>query len=171
MSPPPSKPASRRVKVGKLVTEAWPEGEFVKQVVALLPCRRAMTASAAVPRTYRAHYRNGRPCAFIISVTSHRRSVRQSQPGQPNSAMDELQHSIYVDRFRLAFHTQRGTAFQDWFVRLAEYAFGSDFDTWRGSSTWLDAIFRNDLLIIGLALDEVEVFIQRRATMRAKIPA
>ena len=30
MSPPPSKPASRRVKVGKLVTEALPEGEFVK---------------------------------------------------------------------------------------------------------------------------------------------
>ena len=33
--------------------------------------------------------------------------------------MDELQRSIYVDRFRLAFHTQKGTAFQDWFVRLA----------------------------------------------------
>ena len=42
--------------------------------------------------------------------------------------MDELQHSIYVDRFRLAFHTQRGTAFQDWFVRLAGYAFGADFE-------------------------------------------
>ncbi|MEW6124953.1 MAG: ABC-three component system protein [Pseudomonadota bacterium] len=42
--------------------------------------------------------------------------------------MDELQHSIYVDRFRLAFYTQRGTAFQDWFVRLAGYAFGADFE-------------------------------------------
>ncbi|OYX71150.1 MAG: hypothetical protein B7Y95_13900 [Rhizobiales bacterium 32-66-11] len=42
--------------------------------------------------------------------------------------MDELQHSIYVDRFRLAFHTQRGTAFQDWFVRLAGYAFAADFE-------------------------------------------
>src|SRR3546814_21069919 len=42
--------------------------------------------------------------------------------------MDELQHSIYVDRFRLAFHTQRGTAFQDWFVRLAGHAFGADFE-------------------------------------------
>jgi hypothetical protein len=35
--------------------------------------------------------------------------------------MDELQRSIYVTRFRLAFHTQRGAAFQDWFVRLAGY--------------------------------------------------
>jgi hypothetical protein len=42
--------------------------------------------------------------------------------------MDELQRSIYVDRFRLAFYTQRGTAFQDWFVRLAGYAFGADFE-------------------------------------------
>lgn len=42
--------------------------------------------------------------------------------------MDELQRSIYVDRFRLAFHTQRGTAFQDWFVRLAGHAFGADFE-------------------------------------------
>ncbi|MCE4283005.1 hypothetical protein LYZ77_21745 [Xanthomonas hortorum pv. vitians] len=42
--------------------------------------------------------------------------------------MDELQRSIYVDRFRLAFHTQKGTAFQDWFVRVAGYAFGPDFE-------------------------------------------
>lgn len=44
MSPPPFKPVSRRAKAGKPVTEAWPDGEFVQQVVALLPCRRAMTA-------------------------------------------------------------------------------------------------------------------------------
>ncbi|MEY9142048.1 ABC-three component system protein [Bradyrhizobium elkanii] len=42
--------------------------------------------------------------------------------------MDELQRSIYVDRFRLAFHTQKGTAFQEWFVRLAGHAFGADFE-------------------------------------------
>ena len=42
--------------------------------------------------------------------------------------MDELQRSIYVDRFRLAFHTKRREAFQDWFVRLAGHAFGSDFE-------------------------------------------
>jgi hypothetical protein len=42
--------------------------------------------------------------------------------------MDELQRSIYVDRFRLAFHTLQGTAFQDWFVRLAGHAFGTDFE-------------------------------------------
>ena len=37
-------------------------------------------------------------------------------------------YPFYVTRFRLAFHTQRGTAFQDWFVRLAGYAFGADFE-------------------------------------------
>lgn len=42
--------------------------------------------------------------------------------------MDELQRSIYVDRFRLAFHTLKGTAFQDWFVRLAGHALGADFE-------------------------------------------
>jgi len=42
--------------------------------------------------------------------------------------MDELQRSIYVDRFRVAFHTQKGAAFQDWFVRLAGHAFGPDFE-------------------------------------------
>lgn len=42
--------------------------------------------------------------------------------------MDDLQRSIYVDKFRLAFHTQKGTAFQDWFVRLAGHAFGADFE-------------------------------------------
>lgn len=42
--------------------------------------------------------------------------------------MDELQRSIYTDRFRLAFHTKRATAFQDWFVRLAGHAFGPDFE-------------------------------------------
>jgi hypothetical protein len=42
--------------------------------------------------------------------------------------MDELQQSIYCDRFRLAFHSLQGAAFQDWFVRLAGYAFGADFE-------------------------------------------
>ncbi len=45
--------------------------------------------------------------------------------------MDELQRSIYVDRFRVAFHTQQGAAFQDWFVRLAGYAYGADFEEMR----------------------------------------
>ena len=33
--------------------------------------------------------------------------------------MDQLQRTISVDRFRLAFHTQKGTVFQDWFGRYA----------------------------------------------------
>lgn len=48
-------------------------------------------------------------------------------------------------------------------------------ETWRGRSTWLDAVFRNDLLIIGLALDEVEVFIRwlliERARLYIKFPS
>ncbi|MBF0174684.1 MAG: hypothetical protein HQL83_14780 [Magnetococcales bacterium] len=42
--------------------------------------------------------------------------------------MDELQRSIYGERFRLKFLTQKGTAFQDWFVQLAGHAFGPDFE-------------------------------------------
>ena len=45
--------------------------------------------------------------------------------------MDELQRSIYITRFREAFDTQQGTAFQDWFVRLASHAFGADFEAVR----------------------------------------
>ncbi len=48
--------------------------------------------------------------------------------GLQGGTMDELQRSIYVDRFRLAFHTLKGTGFQDWFVRIAGYAFGPDFE-------------------------------------------
>lgn len=42
--------------------------------------------------------------------------------------MDSLQRSIYSDRFHLAFHKLKGVAFQDWFVRIAAYAFGADFE-------------------------------------------
>jgi hypothetical protein len=42
--------------------------------------------------------------------------------------MDDLQRAIYVLKFRLAFHTLKGTAFQDWFVSLAGHAFGPDFE-------------------------------------------
>ena len=57
-----------------------------------------------------------------------RRSGRQQAGHEWSHATDELQRSIYVDRFRLAFHTHRGAAFQDWFVRLAGYALGADFE-------------------------------------------
>lgn len=52
--------------------------------------------------------------------------------------MDELQRSIYVDKFRLALHTQKGTAFQDWFVRLAGHAFGADFEEVRPYGSYGD---------------------------------
>jgi hypothetical protein len=52
--------------------------------------------------------------------------------------MDELQKSIYVDRFRLAFHTKKGTAFQDWFVLLAGHAFGPDFEEVRPYGSYGD---------------------------------
>jgi hypothetical protein len=45
--------------------------------------------------------------------------------------MDELQRSIYGDRFRADFHSKKGTEFQDWFVRIAGFAFGPDFEAVR----------------------------------------
>ena len=41
--------------------------------------------------------------------------------------MDEVQAAFYRLRFREAFLEKKGTEFQDWFVRLAGYAFGPEF--------------------------------------------
>ena len=45
--------------------------------------------------------------------------------------MDEVQSAFYQLRFREAFLEKKGTEFQDWFVRLASHAFGSDFEAVR----------------------------------------
>lgn len=66
--------------------------------------------------------------------------------------MDELQRSIYVDRFRIAFLTHKGTAFQDWFVRLAGHAFGPDFEEVRPYGSY------GDLKCDGLRISTGTVF-------------
>ncbi len=45
--------------------------------------------------------------------------------------MDDVQTAFYGLRFRVAFLEKKGTEFQDWFVRLAGLAFGSDFEAVR----------------------------------------
>ena len=45
--------------------------------------------------------------------------------------MDEVQVAFYRVLSRVAFLEKKGTEFQDWFVRLAGYAFGSDFEAVR----------------------------------------
>ena len=45
--------------------------------------------------------------------------------------MDEVQEAFYRLRFREAFLEKKGTEFQDWFVKLASYVFGSDFEAVR----------------------------------------
>lgn len=42
--------------------------------------------------------------------------------------MDELERLWYLNLFRIAFLEKRGTEFQDWFVKLAGYAWGPDFE-------------------------------------------
>jgi hypothetical protein len=42
--------------------------------------------------------------------------------------MDQLQRSIYTDRFRVKFFSLRGEAFQTWFVSMAGHAYGPDFE-------------------------------------------
>ena len=42
--------------------------------------------------------------------------------------MDAVQRAFYRLQFRNAFLEQKGTAFQDWFARLASFALGSDFE-------------------------------------------
>ena len=45
--------------------------------------------------------------------------------------MDEVQEAFYRLRFREAFLEKKGTEFQNWFVKLAGFAFGSDFEAVR----------------------------------------
>ena len=45
--------------------------------------------------------------------------------------MDEVQEAFYRVLFRVAFLEKKGTEFQDWFVKLAGYAFGPDFEAVR----------------------------------------
>lgn len=52
--------------------------------------------------------------------------------------MDKLQKSIYTDRFLLAYRSLKGIAFQDWFVRLAGYSFGADFEEIRSYGRYGD---------------------------------
>lgn len=41
---------------------------------------------------------------------------------------DPLQRAFYGFAFKSAYHDKRGTAFQDWFVKIAGHAYGSDFE-------------------------------------------
>ena len=52
--------------------------------------------------------------------------------------MDEVQEAIYRLRFREAFLEKKGTEFQDWFVKLASYAFGTDFEAVRSYGRYGD---------------------------------
>ena len=45
--------------------------------------------------------------------------------------MDDVQAMFYRLQFRIAFLEKKGAEFQDWFTRLAERAFGSDFEAVR----------------------------------------
>lgn len=45
--------------------------------------------------------------------------------------MDRVQREFYQLRFGLAFKSKKGMDFQDWFVQLAGFAFGSDFEAVR----------------------------------------
>lgn len=42
--------------------------------------------------------------------------------------IDALQRAYYGYKFKAAFLEKRGTAFQDWFVKMAGYAYGPDFE-------------------------------------------
>ncbi|MDE0268188.1 MAG: hypothetical protein OXI96_04010 [Acidimicrobiaceae bacterium] len=44
-------------------------------------------------------------------------------------AMDEVQRAFYAVCFERDFHKKKGIEFEQWFVRLAGYAYGSDFES------------------------------------------
>ena len=45
--------------------------------------------------------------------------------------MDSVQKAIYGTRFRIAYLEKKGNEFQDWFCKLASYAWGEDFEAVR----------------------------------------
>ena len=54
-------------------------------------------------------------------------------------AMDAVSETFYALHFKIAFLEKKGTTFQDWFVKLAGYALGSDFEAVRpygGQGDW-----------------------------------
>ena len=62
-----------------------------------------------------------------------------------------------VQRARNIIHGKRGI-----------YRKGYTNSSWSGSSTWLDLLFHKNLVIIGLGLEEVEVFVRWLLIERAK---
>lgn len=78
----------------------------------------------------------------------------------PNSIRLGLTHYMgSVQRARNWMHSGRNRLFLD------EYT----INKWQGRTSWLDTIFCNDLAIIGLSLDEVEVFLRWILIERAKL--
>ena len=66
--------------------------------------------------------------------------------------IDDAQAIIYRLRFELAFRDKKGVEFQDWFARLAGYAFGSDFEAVRAYGS------RGDLKCDGRRLSTGTIF-------------
>ena len=66
--------------------------------------------------------------------------------------MDEVQAIFYRLQFVLAFRTKKGVEFQDWFVRLASYALGPDFEAVRAYGS------RGDLKCDGRRLSTGTIF-------------
>lgn len=66
--------------------------------------------------------------------------------------MDEVQADFYRLHFLLAFRTKKGVEFQDWFVRLARYALGPDFEAVRAYGS------RGDLKCDGRLLSTGTIF-------------
>ena len=56
---------------------------------------------------------------------------RQRSRKERTGVMDKVQKSFYGLQFRIAFLEKKGTEFQDWFCKLASYAWGEDFEAVR----------------------------------------
>lgn len=77
----------------------------------------------------------------------------------------------YRRSIRLGLNHYIGAAqhLRSWMYNKGFYSSIHAVDTWRGASTWVDAIFRNDLLIVGLTLGETEIFLRWLLLERAKL--
>lgn len=84
------------------------------------------------------------------------------------NGMEEYSRSIRLGLTHYMGSVQRA---RDWMHRGDNSLFKDErkIHEWQGKETWLDAFFCNDLVIIGLSLDEVEVFLRWILIERARL--